>query len=397
MKLTAATIKGLVLPDGIDDRIYFDEDLKGFGLRLRRSGDRSFVVQYAVGGKSRKIRLGSPAELDIGKARSSAKDVLAKVRLGGDPASEKNHARVRAAETFGALIKPFMVRQQTKLKSRSLIELRRHLEKLCKPLHPLPVTALNRRVIAARLTAIAQDNGPAAANRVRGSLGAFCNWACREGLIDTNPVSFTNKAVENGPRERLLSDAELTTIWHALADDQYGAIIKLLVLTGLRRSEIGDLCWSEIDFTSSLITLPPGRTKISRVHLVPMSPSVRVLLEAQPRREGRDRVFGRIGWAVDKAALDRRVAEINGAPLERWVIHDLRRMVSTALHDRFAVPPHVVETLLGHVGHKGGVSGVYNRANYSTECARALDRWAEHVMAIVSGETKTAQVVQLRV
>ena len=96
MKLTAATIALLVLPDGIDDKIYFDDDLRGFGLRLRRSGDRSYWVQYAIAGKTRKLRLGSFAELDIGKARSSAKDVLARVRLGGDPASEKNHARVRA-------------------------------------------------------------------------------------------------------------------------------------------------------------------------------------------------------------------------------------------------------------------------------------------------------------
>ena len=104
MKLTAATIARLALPDGIDDKIYFDDDLPGFGLRLRRSGDRWYWVQYAIAGKTSKLRLGSFAELDIGKARSSAKDVLARVRLGGDPASEKSHARVRASETFGALI-----------------------------------------------------------------------------------------------------------------------------------------------------------------------------------------------------------------------------------------------------------------------------------------------------
>ena len=88
---------------------------------------------------------------------------------------------MRASETFGALIKPFMLRQQGRLKPRSLIETDRHLVKLCMPLHPLPVAGLNRRTIAARLTAIAQSDGPAAANRVRGSLGAFCTWAARRG------------------------------------------------------------------------------------------------------------------------------------------------------------------------------------------------------------------------
>jgi hypothetical protein len=198
MKLTPAAIASLVLPSGIDDKIYFDEDMPGFGVRLRRSGKRSLVLQYAVAGRTRKIPLGPVAELS--KARAAAKTLLAQVRLGGDPAKEKAQARARAGETFGALVKPFMVHQQGRLKPRSLEATDQHLVKLCKPLHPLPIATIDRRTIAARLAAIAQANGPAAANRTRASLGAFCTWAVREGLIETSPVAFTNKAIENGPR-----------------------------------------------------------------------------------------------------------------------------------------------------------------------------------------------------
>jgi integrase len=396
MKLTASTIARLALPDGIDDRIYFDDDLKGFGLRLRRSGDRGFVVQYAIGGKTRKIRLGSVAELDISKARSTAKTLLAQVRLGGDPASEKAHARVRAGETFGALLGPFMQRQQTKLKPRSFKETQRHLQRLCKPLHALPIAVLNRRTVAARLAAIAEANGPAAANRVRGSLGAFFTWAVMGGFRDDNPVVGTGRAVENGPRNRLLSDDELATIWHGLGDDHYGTIVRLLILTGLRRGEIGELRWSEINLDAGFVTLSPERTKNGRVHVVPMSTPVRALIEAQPQQAGCDRVFAGVFWNGAKATLDKRLAE-DGEPLAPWVVHDLRRAFSTALHDKFNVPPHVVETLLGHSGgHKAGVSGVYNLARYLDECRRALDRWAEHIMALVTGEMVTARVVQLR-
>ena len=233
MKLTSSVISRLTLPPGLDDKIFFDEDLPGFGLRLRRSGDRSWWVQYAISGRTRKLRLGSVAELDVSKARSTAKTALAQVRLGGDPASTKADARVRAGETFGALLKPFLHHQQTRLKPRSLKESERHLFKLCRSLHGLPIAALNRRTIAARLTAIAQTNGPAAANRVRGSLGAFCTWAIKEGLLDSgNPVAHTHKAVENGPRDRLLSDAELAMIWRGLGGDQFSVIVKLLILLG---------------------------------------------------------------------------------------------------------------------------------------------------------------------
>ena len=92
-----------------------------------------------------------------------------------------------------------------------------------------------------------------------------------------------------------------------------------------------------------------------------MAPPVRALLEAQPRRDGRDRVFEFSSWHVAKAALDQRIA------LTPWVLHDLRRVFSTALHDRFGVPPHIVEVLLGHVGHQAGVAGVYNRSAYLAE------------------------------
>jgi integrase len=395
MKLSASTIAGLTLPIGKDDKIFFDEDLPGFGVRLRRSGKRSFVLQYAIGGKTRKIPLGPVAELS--KARNTAKTLLAQVRLGGDPAREKVQARAKAGETFGSLLSSFMLHQQAKLKPRSMKETERHLFKLCKPLHPLPIAAIDRRSVAARLAEIASTNGPVAANRARGSLGAFFTWAMCKGLIDINPTSLIHKATENGPRKRVLTDAELALLWRGLGDDQYGTIVKLLVLTGLRRGEIGELCWSEIDLEAGLITIPPSRSKNRKPHLVPMSAPVRALLEAQPRCADRDRVFADVFWHGAKVELDKRIAEINGAPLAPWVVHDLRRVFSTALHDKLKILPHVVEVLLGHIGgHKAGVAGTYNLATYLPECEIALRRWADFVMALVTGEVKTAQIVQLK-
>src|SRR5262249_10164018 len=157
--------------------------------------------------------------------------------------------------------------------------------------------SIARRTIAARLADIAKKSGPAAANRVRASLSAFFTWAAREGYVDANPVAFTNKAVENGARERVLSDDELRTIWLALEDDQYGAITKLLMLTGAGRDEIGGLCWSEPSPNLPLTTLPPARTKNKREHMIPLSGPALSILKALPRRAApdgtpRDHVFG---------------------------------------------------------------------------------------------------------
>ena len=398
MKLTASAIAGLTLPDGKADETCWHEDLAGFGVRMRSSGHKNFLVQYAIRGRTKRVSLGDVSEIEFSKALRLAKDLLAKIRLGGDPAHDKTKARALAGETFGSLIKPFMIRQQGLLKPRSLVETRRHLEKLCRPLHPIPITAIDRRVIAARLVEIATNNGPSAANRCKGSLGALFGWCIGQGLLETNPVSLVPKATERGPRSRLLSDGELALIWNLLGADDYGAVVRLLILTGLRRGEIGDLCWSEINFDSGIITIPPWRTKNGRPHLVPLVPSVRVILEAQPRQGDRDQVFRVSAWNNAKTALDARVTELNGGtPLEGWVLHDLRRKFSTALHDELSVMPHVCESLLGHAGgHKAGVAGTYNLATYLPESRRALDMWSAHVMAIVSGAPAMAQVVQLK-
>ena len=156
MKLTPTAIKNLTLPPGIDDKIFFDDDLPGFGLRLRRSGDRSWWAQYAIGGRTRKLRLGSVAELDIGKARAAAKTVLARSVLAVIPPARRPAHGCAPAKRSACCCAPSCSTSRPACKPRSLKETDRHLFKQCRPLHGIPIAALNRRTVAARLAAIAQ-------------------------------------------------------------------------------------------------------------------------------------------------------------------------------------------------------------------------------------------------
>ena len=211
-----------------------------------------------------------------------------------------------------------------------------------------------------------------------------------QGLADENPIIGTSPAVTKGARDRVLTDGELRSIWNALRNDAYGDIVKLLALTGQRRDEIGALRFSECNFDKAVIALPAERTKNSRPHDIPLSAEALAILKARPRLAGRECVFasaanGFLGWSNYKTALDARIAS-NGA-IPAWRLHDLRRTVSTRMHDELGIAPHIVEAVLNHVsGHKGGVAGVYNKATYAKEKAIALARWAEHLTAIVSGE-----------
>jgi integrase len=412
MKLTTANIRGLKLPPGVTDKVFFDERLPGFGLRVRASGVHSWMVQYAVAGQTKRIVLGLLTALDPGKAYEIAQDLLAKVRLGHDPAAERKRAKAAAAETFGAFLPYFLDRQRVRLKPRSYVEIERHLNIYAKALHDLPIEAVTRRTIAERLAEIEKRSGGVTRNRVRASLSAYFTWLAREGYVDANPVTFTNKADENGGRERVLSDQELRVVWLAADDgtpNEFGAIVRLLALLGLRRTEVGGLMWSEVDLDAATITLPPTRTKNGREHLIPLSEPALAILKALPRRTTADgtpweHVFGaRVGcgyqnFSRSKALLDERIARVNGGKkLEPWTLHDFRRSISTALHERFSVPPHVVEVLLGHAGgHKRGVSGIYNKALYIDDRRRALERWGAHLMALVTGKPVDATVVTLR-
>jgi integrase len=415
MRLTNSSAATHPLPPGKSEAIIFDDEVPGLGIRIRRGGSRMWVFQYKLGAKQRRLTLGSVKALDAREVRTEAKKLHAKVRLGGDPAGDKAEGRVRAAETFGAALGRFLTRQKARLKPRSYAEVERHLVVQAKPLHGLRLAKIERRTIAGRLAELAEASGPVAADRARTSISAFFAWAIREGLAESNPVIETNKASGDVQRDRILTDEELRAVWAALQDDQYGAIVRLLILTGQRRDEIASLRWSETDLDRGTILLPPERTKNHRPHEVPLSGPARAILEAQPRRANgdgtpRDLIFGKgqggfSGWSGAKEALDARILETRRAqakkadakkiqPLPHWTLHDLRRTAATRMVD-LGVQLHVVEAVLNHVsGHKAGVAGIYNRATYTAEKKMALNMWADRVMTLVEG--RESKVVPLR-
>jgi integrase len=197
-------------------------------------------------------------------------------------------------------------------------------------------------------------------------------------------VFGTNRPPEPKSRERVLVDRELAEIWRACRDDDYGRIIKLLMLTGQRRNEVGGMQWTEID--GDTWTIPGTRTKNHREHVVLLPDFALALIDASPRRTNCDYVFGDgprrkgddhrgfSGWSKAKAALDERIIEMRRkmAKLD-WRLHDLRRTAATVMADRLGVLPHIVEVILNHVGgHRAGVAGVYNRAKYEAEMRKAL-------------------------
>jgi len=395
VKFTVKTTAGVKL-EGKPERIVFDDDIKGFGLRVREGGSQTWIYQYRIGSKQRRMVLGSATSVPLTVARENAGRLEARVKLGGDPAMDKETARRNADETFGVLVDRYLAARQSKWRPNTGREVRRHLTKYAKSLHRFPIAAVSQLNISNLLDTLAKESGDATSNRVRANLSTFFSWAIKKGidLPKGNVASYTEKQKENS-RARVLSDGEFKTIWGACHDDAFRAILKLLLLTGQRKSEIGFLRWDEV--RDEQILLPGARTKNKRDHAVPLSDAAKEILE-RFHADGRTHVFCRYdtgfgGWNTAKLELDARIAKA-GKSLEHWTLHDLRRTAATRMAD-LGVQPHIVEAVLNHVsGHKADVAGIYNRATYDKEKREALNLWADHVMAKVEG--RAANVLPLK-
>ena len=272
-KLDRNTIGKLPAPAGEKfDIVHWDDELPGLGLRILKSGSKSWVVRYRVGRRQRVITLGKMLVLSPGQARAKAGEILAKAKLGEDVSTEIRSRKTASGTTLAALIDLFIDRYVEKnQKPSTRTETRRLLLVKWKPLHQSTVKELTRPMIAERLAKIELETSSITRNRARAALSRLFTWAMEEGFADHNPVVDTAKRAE-ASRDRILSAEELKAIWLATSNPgDYNAIVRLLMLTGQRREEVAAITCQELDLDNAIWRIAPERTKNSRPHDVPLS------------------------------------------------------------------------------------------------------------------------------
>ena len=389
----------LVVPAGARDVQVFDADLPGFGIRKFESGKASYFVKFNVGRQQRRKTLGTVVRGNLKVMRLEASAVLAKARLGTDVVAMARAAAAKHSVTLGEIVPKYLKARESELRPKSHFEAARYLERAWQPIHTLPIDAITRQNVVSIVDDLETSSGKVAADRARMALSGLFGWAIDRGYLHANPTLNVRARAQNKPRDRVLTEAELVEVWNACLDDDYGRIVRLLILTGQRRSEIGDLSWSEIHLDKRQIELPEHRTKNARAHLVPLSAETMATLKCAPQQQDRAFVFGvggggYGGWSKSKAELDARVAKARTAAgvkmsMPPWTLHDLRRSFVTHMSERGFAQPHVVEAIVNHVsGAKAGVAGVYNRAAYLNEKRQALERWGEQIASLVQGRAK---------
>lgn len=405
MRLTQAVVAKLETPNGKSERTVYDDVLTGFGVRLRAGGKKTWVATYRIGRRVRRVTIGDAAVVSLERARAAAKEILSKAKLNHDVQADRILEKEREALTVSTVIDMYL-RQYVALrqKERTQLETKRHLNLHWQNQHERPIHHLSQRDIAVGLARIVAENGPVAANRARSAISGLFVWAMRQGLVEQNPVAATAPPSAETSRTRVLTDDEIALVWRHTDDgSDYGRIIRLLLLTGQRRQEVGAIEWHEIDFKRRIWTLPQRRTKNGLQHEVPLCETAISILESAPRKTDRSLIFGQgaggfSGWSKSKERLDERmISELsaessssNTGTIPRWVVHDLRRTAITGMAE-LGVQPHIIEAVVNHVsGHRASVAGIYNRAKYSEEKRAALERWSAHLMSLIVPITDAA-------
>jgi integrase len=374
-KLSDKTIRGLKCATGQID--VWDDLMPGFGVRVGAGGRKSFIVGTRINGTYKRITL-KPAYpvLELGEARQRARQIIADAQTGITPEVRK---RRNEKGTFGSVADDFMTDFAKHHRTRD--EMQRKIDVDLKDWRDRPIASITRGDIKELLRKKAGAS-PISANRLQALISKIFSWAVDEELVEASPALRLARYGEEIERERNLTADEIKSVWSAFDNIGYpfGALFKMLLVTGQRRGEVAGMRWSEIGPDGSKI--PAERAKKGKGHLVPLSSLAREILEATPQvgelvfRARADKPLQ--GWSKAKARLD--------CPIEAWHLHDLRRTFATQLRS-LGVDRLVVSKLLNHA--EAGVTKVYDRYAADPEKVAAMERWANRLREIISGEPKS--------
>jgi len=397
--------------------IFYDTDLTGFGLKAQPSGIFSWIIEYRPGAGGRGV---SPRRLVLGKlntltpdeARKLAGSLLAKVKLGADPAAER--ARARKAETVGELLDLFMDHHiRPKRKPRTVVLFEGYVRNHVKPrLGTRKAPTLARTEVERLHRSIGQTN-PVTANRVVALLAAAYSFGQRGGLLPkemTNPAAGIEKFREEA-RERFLTEDELARLGEAIREAEtvgivwpepdrsnpkskhapklpenrvtvispyVAAALRLLIFTGARLREILDLQWDHVDLERGLLFLPDSKTGKKTIVLGGAACAVLAALPHSGRYviPGNDPEKPRDDLQRPWALICRR------ARLEGVRLHDLRHsFASVGAGAGLGLP--IIGKLLGHRNSK-------TTERYAHLAADPVRRAADSVSASIAkamGET----------
>jgi integrase len=345
-----------------------DPELPMHYIRVQPSGAKSFVaVTRDRDNRQRWITIGSPPVYNIEEARKRAVEILRAVREGK-----------AAPDAFEAVAANY-IRLHCEAKGlRSIVEYKRLLKRMSHEWTGREFKSIGRADVAKLLDKVEVQGGPRAAS---GTLAVFSSLASWYEARDDSYRSPVVKGMYRGEavkRDRALTDDELRAVWNA-ADGTFGAMLKILLLTGQRREKVAAMRWEDID--GAIWTIPAEKREKGNAGVLVLPDLALEILNTQPRFASNPYVFAGEGSHIKSWSRRKREFDAKLEGVKPWVLHDLRR-TARSLMSRAGIRPDISERVLGHVIK--GVEGIYDRHAYTEEKAHALKALAGLIDRIVN-------------
>ena len=387
-KLTDRLLKNLKTEQTVQE--FWDHSFPGsFGVRVRKSGRKTFMFLYRTGGRRRRMKLGIYPALSLADARAQAFKLLGAVQRGEDPAEERRQER--RAGTFEELAELYLERHaRPNKKPASIKEDTRILNTYLLPAWSRrKFRSITRSDVICLLDNIQfKRQAPVMANRVKALTSTIFNFALRKALVPetfANPCTHVELPARERSRDRVLSDDEIRALWKDLENrvEPTASIYRLILLMGQRPGETKAMRWRDLD-AEDIWSIPATETKNKREHKVPLSCQVVDIIEGlRPLTGDSEFVFasprgGHIRWLQK---MSQRIQKSTGFHFRP---HDLRRTCATNL-SKLGTDDVTIARILNHSWPFRHMTAVYNRWEKLPEMGRALQRWGERLEQMVTG------------
>lgn len=399
--------------------IEWDTIVPALGVRATDKGTLTFVLvtRFPDSKHPTPRELGKYGAVTLEAARAKARLWLEMISKGIDPKREAERDQLerqrRRKNSFAAVAEDF-IRREVKKKRRGAAMERDLRQEFIARWAERPVTEITQHDVLAVLDEVIDRGAPYQAHALFGHVRRLFNWAIGRGSygLTASPCDRLKPSDAIGKRvarTRTLNDDELRVLWRASKRIGYpfGSMYRLLMLSGLRLTEVSDARWREFDFKQKLWIIPGERVKGGQTHIVPLTEEMLGLLSKLPRQDG-EFLFSTTlgvrpisGFSKVKARLDQRMATIwralarieqrNYEAISPWRTHDIRRSMRTHL-SALPVTDLVRELVIGHA--KPGLHKIYDQHAYLDEKREALVLWGRRLMSIV--EPPPTNVISLR-
>jgi integrase len=388
LKLTERTVARLK-PPASGKLDVWDQTLPAFGIQLRSTGRRAWIIAVRRPGKSTtsRIKIGDRATMSLADAQARARELMRDPSALEAKDDDKDGPHELTADSPMADVIAGFIERDQKPRNRSWRAVQSLLRYDLSVWDRRPLNSITRSDVHRVLDHVLDRGKPVMANQLLAHTKRMFNWCAERDLIETSPAAKVKPPSPKVERERVLTDPELYEVWHSAArlGWPFGPLVQLLMLTAQREGEVAAMRWADLDLDKGIWALPSKSTKAGRPHLVPLSNAAIGIIKAQPRLSeyvfpGRRTDGSRpvCGFSKVKVRLD-KICGVAG-----WRFQDLRRTTATKLAER-GVPPHVTEKVLNHSSVAAGpMAKIYQRYEYLYERREALDTWADELMRIVT-------------